>query len=170
MEAITHFFSGIFVMAILQHFIPTTWLVLVLLVPLGILLHFFIDAIVFITFHTRTPRLNDKIWVAWHGVIIIGSVLVAIYFTFFMPYLWALIVSNIPDLYDWVIMRTAFAIKKRKLSTNPDLLPHYFMHYWIGRLRAKCFSRLPDWTEKHRGIITELVIWTVCFIVWIAVA
>ena len=165
MEAITHFFSGIFIMAVLQYFIKETWIVYVLLFPLCIAAHFFIDAIVLITFHTPTPRPKDKIWVAWHVIIIVGSIIVAIVFTWVWFFLWALVAANIPDLYDWLGLLAWCSAKKIKISENPDLLPHYFMHYWIGRLRARCFSWLPDWREQHKGIITEVIIWASCIIV-----
>ena len=166
MEAVTHFFSGIFIMVVLQYFIKVTWLLYLLLIPLCIVAHYFIDAIVLITFHTPTPRWKDKIWLVWHGVIIISSVAVAVYVLIFMKsFIWALIAANIPDIYDWLGLRAWFAARKVSLPDNPDLLPRYFMHYWIGRLRARCFSWLPDWREQHKGIITELVIWVACFIV-----
>jgi hypothetical protein len=165
MEAITHFFSGIFIMAVLQYFIRVTWIVYMLLFPLCILAHFFIDSIVLITFHTPTPRPKDKIWLAWHVIVIVGSIFVAIVFTWVKFYLWALVAANIPDLYDWLFLRACCAAKKIRLPENPDLLPRYFMHYWIGRLRTRYFSRLPDWREQHKGIIIEVIIWASCFIV-----
>ncbi len=159
MQSITHFFSGIFLMALIQALVPVTWLQYVLLLPGGILMHFLVDGPVDITYHPRSPRPQDPFWKGWHLVVIVGSVIVAV--VFWVPYFWGGFFACIVDIVDWGITRPICALKKVQLPEDPNFYPRYFIHYWIGRFRSKCFWFLPDWKEKRRGIVPEIAIWVV---------
>ncbi|MEX2681712.1 MAG: hypothetical protein Q6373_008930 [Candidatus Sigynarchaeota archaeon] len=163
MQFITHAFSGIFMMALIQALVPVAWLRYVLMLPSGILLHFLVDGLVDITYHPPNPRLQDPFWKGWHAVVIAGSILVAI--VFWVPYFWGVFFACTVDIVDWGITRPVCVLKKVQLPEDPNLYPRYFIHHWIGRFRSRCFSFLPDWKEKRRGILPEIAIWVVSTLV-----
>jgi hypothetical protein len=160
MQSITHFFSGVFLMALIQALVPATWLQYVLLFPCGILMHFLVDGPVEITYHPRTPRMQDPFWKGWHLIVIVGSIVVAI--VFWVPYFWGMFACIVVDIVDWGILRPICALRKVQLPEDPAFFPRYFIHYWIWRFRMKVFPFLPDWKEKHRGIVPEILIWVAC--------
>lgn len=162
MQSITHFFSGIFLMAAIQALVPVTWLQHVLLFPCGIMLHFLVDGLVEITYHPRNPKPRDKFWLAWHAIMLVGSIVVAL--AFWVPYFWGMFACYVVDIIDWGITRPACALRKKPLPEDPALYPRYFFHYWIGQFRLKVFPSLPDWKEKRRGILPEIAIWAACIL------
>ncbi len=150
-------------MALIQALVPITWLQYVLLLPCGILMHFLIDGLVDITYHPRTPRMQDPFWKGWHLIVIVGSVAVAV--VFWVPYFWGMLFAYIVDVIDWGITRPICALKKVQLPEDPAFYPRYFIHYWIGRFRTKTFPFLPDWKEERYGIVPELAIWGACILI-----
>ena len=164
MQAITHFFSGIFMTLLLQVIPMPGWLRFVLLFPIGIMLHFIIDAIAKMTYHPPEPLTKDKFWVTWHVIIFGGSVFVAIWF--WVPYFWGMLASIVPDIYDWGIIRGVRAYQKHKLGDNyenkSEFMKGHEFHPWVDKFRNKYLEFLPNWNFQKKGIIPELVIWSAC--------
>ena len=162
MQAITHFFSGVFLSAFLTAFVQPTWLAFVLLFPAGIGLHFLIDALAFLTYHPPVALKDDKFWVAWHVIVYAGSVAVAV--VFWVPHFWAMLAAMIPDICDWLIIRPACQLRGKPITGDPKELPRFMFHHWIARFRTRCFPWLPDWTLRRAAVVPEIAIWVACMV------
>ena len=161
MQAITHFLAGIFLNVLVIKFIEPVWLQVILIIALGILSHVIIDTFTYFTYHPSeapNPVTRDKFWLVWHAIVYIGSAVVLIYY--WIPYWLGMGASVLPDLYDWLFIRPVRSLKK-----DPDFMKGKEFHPHIDNFREKYLPWIPDWTHRRRGIIPELVIWSVCFIV-----
>ncbi|MHA1369589.1 MAG: hypothetical protein ACTSWN_04625 [Promethearchaeota archaeon] len=166
MQAITHFFSGIFIFIFLQWLGLQPILIYALLFPLGILAHFIIDAFAKMTYHPPDALVKDKFWLTWHVIVYVGSVVVAIFF--WEPYFWGMFSAIIPDIYDWVFIRGVRAYKSRHQGTHHDKSSEFMagweFHPLVDKFREKALRWMPNWNYRKIGIIPEILIWLVCIL------
>ncbi|MFX0099039.1 MAG: hypothetical protein ACFFCS_05615 [Candidatus Hodarchaeota archaeon] len=159
MQAITHFFAGILIMAVLQ-IIQPIWFRVILIIVLGILSHVLIDTFTYLTYHPSDaprPLWRDKFLVVWHAIILVGMLVVLIYY--WNRYWLGMGAAVLPDLYDWLFIRPVRSLKK-----DPDFMKGKEIHPLIDKFREKYLPWIPNWTLKRRGIIPEIIIWSFCFI------
>ena len=143
MQAPTHFFTGILLAKIIQVLLPNLPLFWQVLLIGGLTLgsHFLLDGIAFSTYHPPQADWHDRFWVIFHVVFVyIGAVVVFI--IFFREFWWVMVFAYLPDLVDWNIMRGLF-------HRDP------VVHPLIDKLRARCFSRLPDFRDKNWAVLIE---------------
>lgn len=159
MEAITHILTGILIQVLCFKFLifPFNFLLTMLIAFLS---HFFIDTLAKVTYHTPVALKDDKFWVIWHVVTIIAAVGVGI--TFFIPYVLGGLFANIPDIWDWGLLRP---IQNKKKKENPESKwgEGYFIHPIIDWIRDKPFFWLPNWNYKKKAIIMEIITITILF-------
>ncbi len=142
------------------------WLFVIIIIPAGILLHLIVDIFSIITYHPRNVLKGDKFYFAWHAVVWLVSVFVV--FWFLNAYWLGMLASVLPDIYDWLIIRTVRAIKKKQLGDDYENHPEFFagkeFHANLERFRDEHMPWLPDRSERRSGIIPEVVIWSVSFL------
>lgn len=167
MQAITHFFSGIFISILLEP-LGITWLRLLLITGLCVLAHFLIDALAKITYHPPDAKWDDAFWVSWHAIVYVGSVACAI--IFIRSFFFGMLVSVIPDIYDWGIIRGVRAYKrKHDPAVEQDQEKKQFMEGWefhvlVDKFRERFLSFLPDLNHEAVGILPEIAIWIICIL------
>lgn len=148
MQAITHFLIGVILQILIFPFNHPIGLVI------GILIcffsHFLVDCLAKITYHPATAQTGDKFWVVSHIFLIIGAGVVLVYF--WNLYWIGMVFSVLVDIYDWGFIRGIRYLKKES-----DWFQRYQIHPFIDRIRDKIFFWLPNWNEKHYGIIPEVI-------------
>jgi len=158
MIIITHLLAGILIQVLCfkAFYFPLDFLLTMLLAFLS---HFLLDAFVEITYHTPDPQKGDKFWLTWrifdYGVSIILLVL-------FIPYILGMILANIVDIIDWGILRPIHRRKDEKENYNWN--KNYVFHTIIAKIRKKFLFWLPNWKYKKFGIIPEILIMIILFI------
>ncbi|MHA1684074.1 MAG: hypothetical protein ACTSUE_24255 [Promethearchaeota archaeon] len=166
MQAITHFFSGVFWLAFLRWLQIPAWLLVVLVIAGGIILHFFIDAVAVSTYHPPEALTKDKFWIAWHVIVFAGSVVVAI--VFWKPYFWGMLCAIIPDIYDWAIIRPIRTYQEKKQGDEYDESKEFMkgkdFHPLVDRFRQRFLKFLPNLNYAKKGIVPEISIWILCIV------
>jgi hypothetical protein len=144
MQAPMHFLVGILIF----HAVKNPILAFILI----FLSHYLIDVLVLLTYHPKDPLPESKFWVRYHILILILTIIMVIFFI--KAYFWVMIVSLIPDIVDWVIMRMI-------LKKDP------IMHPLIERIReSKVFSWIPDHTMKPIGALYEAIMLSGFFVLY----
>lgn len=135
------------------------WNVIVVFI-LAALTHIPVDLFVKLTFHTPDPYPKWPFWVGANVGFGVASLITAI--LLWTPYWWTMLAANLVDLYDWVFLRSYQALKRKK---NPqyDIKP-YFIHTYLEKFRDKYLTWVPEWWFKKRGVIPEIIIDTVGFL------
>jgi hypothetical protein len=160
MEAITHILMGVLIQIVCFEYLPFPFNIIITII-LAFFSHFLIDALAKITYHTPDARWNNIFWVGWHIFIFGISILATVWF--FIPYWLGLLSANFVDIWDWLILRNIQKVKQRSENNHSEDVwgEKYFIHSVIDKLRAKVFFWLPNWNYKKRGIIPELFLITV---------
>lgn len=136
---------------------------------LAFLSHFIVDAFAKITYHTPEPQKEDKIWVAWMYIsigitmaFVVWVIIIGRFWFFFLGGFFSVLV----DIIDWGILRP-YQNKKNKQADKSYWQQGYFFHLFIDKIRDRVppFSWLPDWNYKHKGILPELLIITILWII-----
>jgi len=142
MQAPTHILTGILLLVIFRVIFPTAplWLQIVVVFPLSLASHFFLDALSIFTYHPPKADWKDWFWVSYHTIVYVGSIVV-LYF-FLVEYWWTIIAANLPDLIDWIFMR--LILKKEPVC-----------HPIADKLRSVFFRKTPNWNHKRWTIIIE---------------
>ncbi len=136
------------------------WNVIVVFI-LAALTHIPVDLFVNMTFHTPDPYPKWPFWVGANVGFGVASFITAL--VLWNPYWWTILAANLVDIYDWIILRSYQAWKRKK---DPDYsVEKHFLHNYIFNFRDKYLSWVPDWRFKKRGIIPELFIVTLGFLV-----
>ncbi len=136
-----HFIVGI----LIYHTIPNPVLAFILI----FLSHYVVDVLVLITYHPKEPQPQSKFWVGYHIFLLILTLIsVAI---FVRLYFWVMVVSVIPDIVDWFIIR-------------PILKKEPIFHPLIEKIRdSKYFSWIPNLIMNPKASIIELAMLSVLF-------
>ncbi len=134
---------------------------MVVILVLAILSHFPVDLFVKITFHTPEPHPKWPFW-----VVHIASFSVAGFITVLLlwtPYWWTMLAANLVDIWDWLILRP---YQSRRRKKNPEFsLQKYMVHTYIERLRDKYFTWVPEWWYKPKGVIPEIILDVIGFLI-----
>jgi len=136
----------------------------------GFLSHFIVDSFAKVTYHTPEPLKEDRFWVSWaiisNGITIIFVVWVILIGQFWF-FFWGGFFSILVDIYDWGILRP---IQNKGKNSNDESYwkQGYFFHKLIDKIREEVppFSWLPNWNYERKGVIVELAI---IVIFWILV-
>ena len=145
MQAYTHILFSVLLVEIFRTIFPAAplWVQLIVVIPLSLAGHFFIDASAIITYHPPKADWKDWFWVTYHVLVYAGTVVVLIFFL--VDYWWAIIAGTLPDLVDWLILR--FIFKKDPV-----------FHPLIDKLRSVMYKRSPNWNHKRWTVIIEYAI------------
>ncbi|MFX1385012.1 MAG: hypothetical protein ACFFBP_21490 [Promethearchaeota archaeon] len=152
MNLITHVLIGVFIQILCFKFFTFPFNFLLTLF-IAFLSHFIVDALAKITYHTPEPHWDDNYWVSWN-IIVRVSGYIAIFLLY--PYYLGMIFANLPDIWDWTIVRR---IQKRR-NKNGEIDYHHnnFFHRIIDKIREKTLFWLPNWNYKKFGVIPEIFI------------
>ena len=158
MQLPTHLIVGILIQYVIITIIPTpTWLSMILLIICALCSHFFLDALATSTYHPP-ERIHDNFWLTWHiFVYLIGFVIIGL---FIWDYWLGMIFANLPDLWDWIILRNVASRKNQ-----PDWGKKYYLHPISDRIREWFFFWLPNLSYQRVGILPELGL----IILWIGI-
>ncbi len=142
MQAPTHILTGILLLEIFRAIFPAAplWVQILVVFPLSLASHFFVDASSIITYHPPKADWKDWFWVSYHVLVYAGTIVVLVFFL--VEYWWTIIAANLPDLIDWVILRPIF--KKGPV-----------FHPIADKLRAALYKKTPNWNYKRWTIVIE---------------
>ncbi len=163
MESITHNLAAIlFQIVCFNYFLYPFNIIFTIL--FAFFSHFLSDALSKLTYHTPEVMKKDKFWIIWHVIIYSASLVTLI--VFFIPFGFAILFVNLPDIIDWFILRP---LQNRKLKKDPnyEVEKKYLFHRISDWIRNKLFFWLPDLTYKRYGVINELIVITLLSIlIW----
>lgn len=158
MQFPTHLIAGITIQFILMTFIPTPlWLTGSVIILVSLSSHFILDTLAKSTYHPP-QRIYDNFWLAWH-IFAYGTGFIII-FLFVWKYWLGMLFAILPDLWDWYTLRR-IATKKNQ----PDWGKKFYIHPVVGKIRSHFFSWLPDLSYNRKGILPELFIVILWFII-----
>jgi hypothetical protein len=120
-----------------------------------------VDALVKITFHTPEPHPEWRFWVLANTSFAVAALVTAI--ILFNPYWWAMLASSLVDIYDWTILRPAQAVKRKK--TPEYSLEKWMIHPHIEHFRDDHLKWVPNWLYEPKGVIPEIIIIIIAFLV-----
>ncbi len=142
MQAPTHILTGILLLASFQAIFPSApvWFQVIVVFPLSLASHFFLDASSIITYHPPKADWKDWFWVSYHLLVYVGSIVLLVFFL--VDYWWAIMAAYLPDIIDWLILRPFF--KKEPV-----------MHPIADKLRNFMFKRTPNWNHKRWTVLIE---------------
>ena len=152
MNLITHVLIGIFIQILCFKFFTFPFNFL-LTFFIAFLSHFIVDALSKITYHTPEPHWDDKFWVSWNITVRISGY-IAIFL--FFPYYLGMLFANLPDIWDWVIVRRIQ--KRRNINGKTDYHHSNFFHRIVDKIREKTLYWLPNWNYKKFGVIPEILV------------
>ena len=152
MNLLTHVLIGVFIQILCFIFFtfPLNFLFTMLFAFLS---HFIVDALAKITYHTPEPHWDDKFWVSWNITVRISGY-IAIFL--FFPYYLGMLFANLPDIWDWVIIRRIQ--KRRNKNGKIDYHHNNFFHRMVDIIREKTLFWLPDWIYEKKAVIVEIII------------
>lgn len=151
MQFPTHLIAGIFIQyIILEFFITSPWISLILIVILAFCSHFLLDALAKTTYHPP-ERINDNFWLIWHIFVYGIGILFLIFFIW--EYWLGMLFANLPDLWDWYTLRNIASRMKQ-----PDWGKRYYLHPLADNIRSKLFFWLPNLSYNRIGILPELIL------------
>jgi len=114
--------------------------------------HFIVDAFSKITYHTPEPHWDDKFWVFWNITVrVTGYTAIIIFY----PYLLAIIFVNLPDIWDWTIVRRIQ--RRRNIDRKIDYHRNNFFHRIVDKIREKTLFWLPYWIYEKKAVIIEIL-------------
>jgi hypothetical protein len=145
LQAPTHCLAGILILELFRVIFPSApiWVQILVVLPLSLASHFFIDASSIITYHPPKADWKDWFWVSYHLIVYAGTIVILVFFL--VDYWWTIIAANLPDLVDWVILRPIF--KKKP-----------FFHPIADKLRSVLYKKTPNWNYKRWTVIIEFAI------------
>ncbi|MFX1304525.1 MAG: hypothetical protein ACFE9X_14310 [Promethearchaeota archaeon] len=152
MNLITHNLIGVLIQILCFMFFSFPFNFLLTSI-IAFLSHFITDAFSKITYHTPEPHWDDKFWVSWNiSIRVIGYISIALFY----PYYLGMLFANLPDIWDWTIVRR---IKKRR-SKNGKIDYHHnnFFHRIVDKIREKTLFWLPYWIYEKKAVISEILI------------
>ncbi len=158
MNLITHVLIGVFIQILCFMFFtfPFNFLLTVIIAFLS---HFIVDAFSKITYHTPEPHWDDKFWVFWNiSVRVVGYIAIIPFFFYYL----GIIFANLPDIWDWTIVRRI----QRRRNTNGKIDYHHnnFFHRFVDKIREKTLFWLPTWIYVKKAVLVEIMIDIVLFI------
>ncbi|MCK4381508.1 MAG: hypothetical protein KAW51_10250 [Candidatus Lokiarchaeota archaeon] len=152
MNLITHVLIGVLIQ-ILCFIFFTFPLNFLLTLIIAFLSHFIVDALSKITYHTPEPHWDDKFWVSWNIIVRVSGYIAII---LFFPYYLGMIFANLPDIWDWTIVRRVQ--KRRNINGKIDYHHNNFFHRIVDRIREKTLFWLPNWIYAKKAILVEILI------------
>ena len=152
MNLITHVLNGVLIQILCFIFFtfPFNYLFTILI---SFLSHFIVDAFSKITYHTPAPHWDDKFWVTWNiSVRVVGYGALIPFYQYYL----GIIFANLPDIWDWGIVRR---VQKRR---DPERRINYhrsnFFHRIIDKIREKTLFWLPSWIYEKKAVLVEIII------------
>ena len=162
MQLPTHLITGILIQYIISTLTPTpSWLSIILIAFFAFCSHFLLDALAKSTYHPP-ERIKDNFWLTWHILVYLTGI--AIIILFFSNYWLGMLFANLPDLWDWYTLRHIASRKK-----DPDWGNKYYFHPIADKVRSFLFSWMPNLNYKRIGILPELsliILWFVIIILF----
>ncbi len=152
MNLFTHVLTGVFIQILCFIFFSFPFN-FILTIIIAFVSHFIVDAFSKITYHTPAPHWDDKFWVSWNiGIRVVGySAIIPFY-----PYYLGMIFANLPDIWDWAIVRRIQ--KRRNVNGKINYYRNNFFHRIIYKIREKTLFWLPNWIHEKKAIIVEILI------------
>lgn len=158
MNLITHVLFGVFIQILCFIFFtfPFNFLLTIIIAFLS---HFIVDAFSKITYHTPEPHWDDKFWVFWNiSVRVVGYIAIIPFFRYYL----GIIFVNLPDIWDWTIVRRVQ--RRRNLNGKIDYHHNNFFHRIVDKIREKTLYWLPNWIYVKKAVLVEIMIDVVLFI------
>ncbi|NVM37624.1 MAG: hypothetical protein HWN81_18665 [Candidatus Lokiarchaeota archaeon] len=152
MNLITHVLIGVYIQILCFIFFafPFNFLLTLLIAFLS---HFIVDAFSKITYHTPEPHWDDKFWLSWNIIVRVSGYIAII---LFFPYYLGMLFANLPDIWDWVIVRRIQ--KRRNINGEIDYHHNNFFHRIVDKIREKTLFWLPNWIYEKKAVIPEILI------------
>jgi hypothetical protein len=152
MNLITHVLIGVLIQisCFIFFIFPFNFIFTIIL---SFLSHFITDAFSKITYHTPEPHWDDKFWVSWNISVRVSGYIAII---LFLPYYLGMLFANLPDIWDWTIVRRIQ--KRRNKNRKIDYQHNNFFHRRVDKIREKTLFWLPNWIYEKKAIIVELII------------
>lgn len=152
MNLITHVLIGVFIQILCFIFFTFPFNFLLTLI-IAFLSHFIVDALSKITYHTPEPHWDDKFWVSWNIIVrVTGYIAIILFFRYYL----GIIFVNLPDIWDWTIVRRVQ--KRRNINGKIDFHHNNFFHRIVDRIREKTLFWLPNWIYEKKAILVEILI------------
>jgi len=152
MNLITHVLNGVLIQILCFTFFifPFDF---IFTAVIAFLSHFIVDTFSKITYHTPEPHWDDKFWIAWNITVrVVGYITIIIFY----PYLLAIIFVNLPDIWDWTIVRRIQ--RRRNINGKIDYHHNNFFHRIVDKIREKTLFWLPNWIYEKKAVLTEIII------------
>jgi len=152
MNLITHVLFGVLIQILCFIFLvfPFNYIFTILIAFSS---HFIVDAFSKITYHTPEPHWDDKFWISWNiSIRVVGySALIPFY-----PYYLGIIFANLPDIWDWAIVRRIQ--KRRNVDRKINYHHNNFFHRIVDKIREKTLFWLPNLIYVKIAILVEIII------------
>ena len=152
MNLITHILVGVLIQILCFIFFTFPFNILFTVI-IAFLSHFIVDAFSKITYHTPEPHWDDKFWVSWNvSVRVVGYIAIIPFF----PYYLGMLFANLPDIWDWTIVRRIQ--RRRNINGKIDYLHNNFFHRIVDKIREKILFWLPNWIYEKKAAIIEILL------------
>lgn len=149
MQLPTHVIFGVAIQIAISILYPRQDLIFFVMVfVIALLSHFILDSLAIMTYHPPN-RQQTKFWLYWHIFVYLTGIFFIIVALVSNPLLIVGIIgANVPDLWDWVLLR--WILK----STNKKL----YIHKFANKIRSIFKNHVPELTYSKIGILPESVL------------
>ena len=149
MQLPTHVTVGVLLQILLNIIYPTNDILFygsVFLITL--FSHFILDSLAIMTYHPPT-REHTNFWLYWHIFVYVSGIFLIIGSLTINPFfIIGILGANLPDLWDWVILRWILKSNNKKL----------YVHKYANNIRSLFKSHVPDLTYNKFGIAPEFIL------------
>ena len=145
----THVTFGVFIQITLSMLFPQTDIFFFSLVfLLALFSHFVSDSLAIMTYHPP-ERQHTKFWLYWHILVYVSGISFIIVALIINPFfIVGILGANLPDLWDWVLLRWIMKSKNKKL----------YIHKYADKIRSLFKDYVPNLTYNKLGIVPELLL------------
>ncbi len=157
MQGLTHILMGIFIFTYLKGRIKKPYDI-ILIIVLSFFSHSILDAVAIATYHPPNALLDDPFWWTFH---ILDYSILAIFVIYYFKKCWyAMAAADLPDLWDWFMVRPI----ADWILKDPSLAERLYIHQYIFIIPSVCFAWLPDLRMEPIGIIPEIIVDLILFL------
>ena len=154
MQLPTHVIFGVIIQLLVYQFYPHAdifFLVSVFLI--AFISHFIIDSLAIMTYHPP-ERQHTNFWLYWHIFVYVSGILLILIALISNPlFIVGILGANLPDLWDWVLLRWILKSENKKL----------YIHKYANKIRSLFKNHVPDLSYNTIGIIPEFILIVLTF-------
>ena len=121
MQLPTHVTFGVLIQIIFGYFYPNSDIFFFsIMFVLAFLSHFILDSLAIMTYHPP-KRQKTNFWLYWHLFVYISGIFMIFGFLYLNPlFIIGIIGANLPDLWDWVFLRGILNSQNKKLFIHQN--------------------------------------------------